>query len=171
MDIIIREATTADVEAIARIHVDSWRAAYRDIIPPEIIEGRTLEQRIRQWQGIIDAAGSNGSWVQVALVAGEVIGFVSSKSSGDPDSDGAGEVSAIYVAPRHWRGGAGTALLHSALGALRGAGFREATLWVVEDNVRARAFYERQGWAPDGTGQALGNTTIVEVRYRTSLID
>jgi ribosomal protein S18 acetylase RimI-like enzyme len=166
---IIREARLADVEAIARVHVDSWRVAYREIIPAEIIQGRTLEQRIEQWRGIVTAASDGEGWVHVAAEDDEVIGFVSARASGDAGSAGVGEVAAIYVAPERWRARAGSALLQSAVGALRAAGFGEATLWVLRDNAPARAFYEREGWAADGASHTLGSTEIVEVRYRRRL--
>jgi hypothetical protein len=54
---------------------------------------------------------------------------------------------------------------------LRGEGFREAILWVLEDNPRTRRFYERAGWQADGGSQEeewLG-TTVREVRYRIGL--
>ncbi len=164
---IIRAATPDDVPAIARVHFDSWRAAYREIIPAEILQSRSLEQRVQQWRSLIAAAGGT-SWTHVALDGSEVIGFVSSRAS--PDTDGPGEVAAIYVAPQRWRGGAGTSLLNTALATLRAAGFEEATLWVLQDNGPARSFYERDGWRLDGKTQLLGDTTIVEVRYRRRLV-
>jgi ribosomal protein S18 acetylase RimI-like enzyme len=166
---IIREARLADVEAIARVHVDSWRVAYREIIPVEIIQARTLEQRIEQWLDIVGTASEGHAWVNVAVDGNEVVGFVSSRAAGDTDGAGVGEVAAIYVAPRRWRAGAGSALLKAAGEALRAAGFEEATLWVLQDNAPARAFYEREGWAADGASQTLGSTEIVEVRYRRRL--
>ena len=166
---IIREATLADVPAIAQVQFDSSLAAYREIIPAEIIQGRSLEQRVEQWRSIVTTASEGGGWVHVALDGEEVIGFVSGNASRDADGAGVGEVSAIYVAPKRWRAGSGSALLDVATGALRAAGFAEATLWVLKANARARSFYEREGWAPDGAGQTLGQTEILEVRYRRRL--
>ena len=56
-----------------------------------------------------------------------------------------GELYAIYVLAAHYGSGAGQALLDAAIG--RAA----ASLWVLEDNPRARAFYERNGFRADGT--------------------
>ena len=40
-------------------------------------------------------------------------------------------------------------------------------LWVLEDNSRARAFYEAAGWRPDGGRQLerIISTDLYEVRY------
>jgi RimJ/RimL family protein N-acetyltransferase len=57
------------------------------------------------------------------------------------------------------------------LAALAGYGFRHAVLWVFEENARARAFYQRQGWRDDGVRKVLGigGDRPLEVRYSTSL--
>ena len=61
-----------------------------------------------------------------------------------------GHVARFYVAPDRWGQGIGRRLYVAALGRLRQAHFREATLWVLEHNVRARAWYERLGWRSTG---------------------
>jgi hypothetical protein len=61
--------------------------------------------------------------------------------------------------------------MHETLTALRGRGYLEAILWVLDDNPRARRFYEREGWALDGERKVephLG-VDVAEVRYRISL--
>ena len=47
----------------------------------------------------------------------------------------------------------------------------ELHLWVVEGNARARRFYEREGWAPDGAAKEdeFGGQVVREVRYRRRL--
>jgi L-amino acid N-acyltransferase YncA len=59
-------------------------------------------------------------------------------------------------------------LMAATLTRLRASGFREAILWVLEDNPRTRRFYELAGWREDGGFQEeerLG-TLVREVRYR-----
>ena len=77
-----------------------------------------------------------------------------------------GEVYAIYVAPDWWSTGTGRLLLEAAMARLATAGYRRAVLWVLDTNTRARRFYEKAGWAPDGAANtmvALGG--VIEVRY------
>ncbi|MEX0945924.1 MAG: GNAT family N-acetyltransferase, partial [Acidimicrobiia bacterium] len=72
--------------------------------------------------------------------------------SGDEDhnDDGISQVFSIHVDPSRWGGGIGKRLLHHALGFLQSCGSKEATLWVVAGNDRARQFYETLGWHLDG---------------------
>ena len=54
---------------------------------------------------------------------------------------------------------------------LASLGYKDATLWVLDSNRRARRFYEKAGWAEDGTTKmddSLG-ITLSEVRYRIRL--
>src|SRR5450759_952024 len=53
------------------------------------------------------------------------------------------ELYAIYAAPARWATGAGRALMDAVLGRARAAGYARISLWVLEDNSRARRFYER----------------------------
>jgi GNAT superfamily N-acetyltransferase len=82
-----------------------------------------------------------------------------------------GEVTSVYISPPEWRRGAGTALLEAATTSLRTAGFTTATLWVLDTNQRARDFYERLGWAPDGAVKIddRGDFALRELRDVTSL--
>jgi GNAT superfamily N-acetyltransferase len=74
------------------------------------------------------------------------------------DSDGLGFAAvappwldALYVRPAAWGVGVADRLHERAVEALRAAGVEVAQLWVLEENRRARRFYERHGWYADGT--------------------
>ncbi len=76
------------------------------------------------------------------------------------------ELAAIYVDPTAARCGMGTALLRAAVD-----GRPEPTLlWVLEGNTGARRFYERHGFAWDGTRKLLHDlpNDVPELRYRRS---
>jgi ribosomal protein S18 acetylase RimI-like enzyme len=117
------------------------------------------------WEGVLARGRSD---VHVADDEG-VVGFVSTGES--RDADAAAELYAIYVLPTGWGTGAGTALMRAGLDAMRARSSGEAVLWVLEDNPRARRFYEREGWTVDGARKEeewLG-VPIPEVRYRITL--
>jgi hypothetical protein len=81
-----------------------------------------------------------------------------------------GEVYAIYLAPAAWSTGAGRALMDTALNGLRAGGYQRVVLWVLTGNARARRFYEKAGFAPDGATNvlaALGG--VEELRYARPL--
>lgn len=79
-----------------------------------------------------------------------IAGFVTFGPSRDADAAGLGEIYALYVDPGSYGGGTGRLLMAEARRRLREAGIEEATLWVLRGNDRAAAFYEREGWKPDG---------------------
>ena len=77
-----------------------------------------------------------------------------------------GELYALYVAPAWWSAGAGRALMGSVLAALEAERYRRVILWVLAGNARARRFYDRAGFAPDGgTNILTGLGGVLEVRY------
>lgn len=161
---IVRPARREDAAAIADVHVLTWQAAYEHVFGEERLAG-IGERRRAQWEEWL--ADQQPRWqVLVAEVAGRVVGFASVGES--RDEAGKGELAAIYVLPDAWGSGAGSALMASALEELRG--YSSATLWVLEDNPRARRFYEREGWILDGgrrEEEFLG-VTVVELRYHIS---
>jgi hypothetical protein len=61
--------------------------------------------------------------------------------------------------------------MSAALVALRGADFTTATLWVLGTNARARRFYERRGWQPDGASKLhdWGAFVATDLRYNVDL--
>lgn len=77
-----------------------------------------------------------------------------------------GEVYAIYLAPAAWSTGTGRALMDAALAGLRADGYRRVVLWVLTGNARARRFYHKAGFAPDGaTNILVGLGGVEELRY------
>jgi RimJ/RimL family protein N-acetyltransferase len=165
----IRTATPEDATGIAEAHVASWRTAYRGLLPQALLDGLSVERRTAQWQRDI----RGGSLVVHVATdpAGHVGGFIATGRSRDDDAvDTVGELIAIYLRPQLWALGIG-GRLHAAGIAGLATRFEQATLWVLDGNARSRAFYERQGWRPDGTlkRDTLGDAEVVEVRYRRRL--
>jgi GNAT superfamily N-acetyltransferase len=102
-----------------------------------------------------------------------VVGFVNLSPARDDDSDPdtVGEIPAIYLLAGAQGAGLGRRLMARAIDGLRAAGFREATLWVLDTNKQARRFYEAVGWTADGAAKiddSLG-LPLSEVRYRRSI--
>ncbi|MCE0766960.1 GNAT family N-acetyltransferase [Pseudonocardia kujensis] len=145
----IRPAEPADAGAIARVVVESWRSAYRDLLPTAVLAGLSVDDREEFWRGIVGAPSPGA----VVLVAedGPVVGFVVVRSRpGVPD---VGELMALYVAPSQWRRTIGTLLHNAAVEHLARQGCTRAELWVLAGNERATAFYRARGWVADGRRQ------------------
>lgn len=168
----VRRAQVDDAHAIAAVHVRTWQAAYRGQVPDAILDGLSVEQRTRSWSQIIARSMPPAAGAFVLEDDGEVCGFVHIAPSRDEDAgEEAGELTAIYVAPEFWGSGGGALLMECALAGLREAGCSEATLWVLDANVRARRFYESRGWTPDGAVKVdqREGFELHEVRYRCVL--
>jgi GNAT superfamily N-acetyltransferase len=161
----VRPAVVADAAAIAAVHTRTWQAAYAHVFGAERLAGIDADRRRAGWERGIAA----GETVFVAEEGGRVVAFVSVGAS--RGVAGAGELFAMYALPEAWGTEAGRALMRAGVEALRSAGYSEAILWVLEDNPRARRFYEREGWALDGArkeDEFLG-VPAAEVRYRLTL--
>jgi GNAT superfamily N-acetyltransferase len=181
----VRPATLADVTEIAMIHVRSWQAAYRGLMPQDHLDGLDPAARAVRWQQNLAALDWPASGVLVVTAAPEtaapetasaghrIVGFAGYWPTRDDDDDPAvtGEVAAIYLHPDAWGQGLGRQLMTATLVNLAAAGYREATLWVLQDNTRARRFYSRAGWAADGAAKTddLDGFPLLEVRYRRPL--
>ena len=90
---------------------------------------------------------------------GEVVGFAQAVPSRDEPPVRAEELATLYLRADHHGGGLGQALLDAVLAD------RPASLWVAEANPRARRFYERNGFTPDGAREVVADWEgLVEVR-------
>ncbi|HEU5280162.1 MAG TPA: GNAT family N-acetyltransferase [Gaiellaceae bacterium] len=157
---MIRSGTADDADAVARVQVETWQAAYAHALPSEQLQSLSVDRWAEQWRRHPPF---------VAEVDGDVVGFVSVGASRDADAEG--ELYAIYVLPGHWGTGLGRKLIEAGEKELRRLGYRDVVLWVLADNPRARRFYELAGWSPDGETRTLElfGMEIDEVRYAKRL--
>jgi GNAT superfamily N-acetyltransferase len=161
----VRQAVSADARAIETIRVKGWRTAYRGVFPAVELDAMPIDET--RWLHRLNEPPPGWSIV-VAEHEGKLVGFAATGPS--RDEQGIGELYAIYVAPDEWSRGAGRALIAEAEDALR-VKYDEATLWVLEQNPRARRFYELGGWSLDGARKAEERWGVraPEVRYRKRL--
>jgi ribosomal protein S18 acetylase RimI-like enzyme len=131
----------------------------------------SVASRVDQYP--FDLPESSDPKTLIACKGDELGGWVILGPSRDGDEARFGEIWALNVDPDHWRSGAGSLLMAGAEKLLAAAGFAEALLWVLEDNIQGRHFYEAVGWRLDGHDRtiAIGGSDLVEVRYRRALAD
>lgn len=171
MTVEVRPAAPGDADAVAAIQVHAWQAAYPGIMSQGWLDAMDVEPRAVTWREIIAAPGP-GNHVVVAVAGGAPVGFAAfGAARGLPAPDAVGELFALNVDPPRWRAGAGSALIGHAHAGLTADGHRTAVLWVFTANERARRFYERHGWAADGTTQTqeIGGALAHETRYDRTL--
>ncbi|MBW0016995.1 MAG: GNAT family N-acetyltransferase [Mycobacterium sp.] len=164
----VRPAVPNDAYAVARVHVQSWQTAYRGLIAQDYLDALAPDDFARRY-----TFGRVGLWPStlVAVDDPEICGFATIGLCRDIELPNFGELMALYVAPAHVGTGIGRRLISAARERLRGRGVAVAVLWVLDGNVRARRFYERDGWSFDGTRKTavFGNVPAEEVRYRRSM--
>jgi ribosomal protein S18 acetylase RimI-like enzyme len=168
----VRRATLADADAIGRVHVRAWQAAYQDVLSAEALEALDPDQRAQMWRARLRSP-IPGQERLVAVDAGAVVGFALVGTADDGRAAEVGQLYSINLTPEAWGRGTGEALLRRAEEELAARGHRSAFLWVAEGNTRARRFYERLGWVPTGqrrTAATLG-VELPEVEYARPLTE
>jgi ribosomal protein S18 acetylase RimI-like enzyme len=162
----VRSVLRAELPAVARVRVASWRAAYAGLVPGSELAAIGEPERLATW--VERMTSTTEVSTRVALLDGEVIGFVAygaERSDLAPAADGRGEVYALYVHPDRWGIGAGHALMTAARAALRTRGYDAVSIWVLEGNARGIAFYERQGFQATGDVTESRIDALPEARY------
>jgi GNAT superfamily N-acetyltransferase len=134
-----------------------------------VLDGLSVAQWEEMWRQALSGEESPSAYV--AVEDGVVVGFcaVAAPSRDDDAEDGVAGIGAMYVEPDVWRTGVGLALMEVALADLRGGGWRWVTLWVLAENRRARDFYARFGFGPDGAEMTHEGSGGKEVRLRGSI--
>ena len=168
----IFRASPEDAYAIAKIHVDSWREAYRTILPAEYLAALSVEKRQAFWTQSI-AEGRSELWL--AKADGVTQAWINFGKSRDDDLDATdAEIWALYVAPPFWSKGIGLQLLLKAKDCMRSQGFSSCSLWVLSENFRAVRFYEMVGFKlgiNSSKSMGLAGIQLTELRYVISLVD
>lgn len=163
-----RQAEAGDANAIGILHVVSWRESYVGILPDQVLEGLSAEAQSDMWRSVLTAKGDLPA-VFIATSENEVIGFGACGEQRDASlkkSGFDGEIGALYILKAYQGTGLGVALMRLMAASLLGAGRRAASVWVLQQNVRARAFYERLGGVlVREKREDLGDATFVEVAY------
>jgi ribosomal protein S18 acetylase RimI-like enzyme len=139
---VVRPARPADASAIAKVHVETWRATYAGLVPDAYLVGMGEERQSRSWQRLLGHRGLES--VLVAEAGGQVVGFGSFGRARPGRLPYKGEIFTLYVAG-DWQGrGLGRRLLGHMFHAMARDGLSDAFLWVLSSNP-SRFFYEAMG--------------------------
>ena len=162
MKIDIRLATLDDAKYCADIHAKSWLFAYSHIVPNEII----IEHNAR-WLMIWNKMLANNKESHYVVTLDDVvIGFLTIAVSRDNDLKGSFyEIVGLYLSPNYIGLGFGKRIMNWIKEAIKSRGYDKISLWVLEENNRARSFYEKMGFVTDGEIKPSGLADTQEVRY------
>jgi ribosomal protein S18 acetylase RimI-like enzyme len=171
MGVVVRRAVVDDAAGIAAAHAAARLVAYRDFLGHELLSGTFSADKTAIWRARL--AAEQPPVVFVAIRDAQVLGYCMVLTpSEDEDSGGVvAELTRMSVIPDAWRSGVGTALVSESLGFLRQSGWATASLWVLEQNARARSFYAGIGFELDGAETVDPWSGQLQVRMRLELTD
>ncbi len=168
----IRLGGPPDLPAVASVHLEAARVAYRGISPDTVLDALTLEGRIELWRRRFDNLGPDGRlWV---IQRGGIVGFAAADRVEEIQEKSC-ELLSFYVAPDWWGKNIGRELMQWLLDDLRERNFRKIHLWTVRTNRRARDFYEKVGFSCDNVTRTISRResgVLVEhheIRYSSDL--
>jgi RimJ/RimL family protein N-acetyltransferase len=153
-----RPATPSDARALAIVHCHSIRETFGGVLD-DYVRARPLDYCEQGWERRF----ADNECTTLALVRCEqIVGFASVAPSPDDDvKDTAGELDRIYIHPSVWGNGYGNVLVQWCEETLDALGFKIIKLWVFEVNARARRFYEKHGYKPDGCSKQDFDTRLL----------
>ncbi|HJL18208.1 MAG TPA: GNAT family N-acetyltransferase [Sandaracinaceae bacterium LLY-WYZ-13_1] len=172
---VVRDATERDVAALAAVHVAGRAWAYRGLVPDALLDTAAVRrERETRWDRFVSQPPPR-SLVQLAEHVGRPSGIVSAGPCRDDDADDSvAEIYSLYLRAEELAGhGLGRALMRSALARLRELDYATVRLWALATNERARRFYVRGGWRPDGAMKVdtLAGIPLRQARFRRALAD
>ncbi len=141
-EIVLREATVQDAEAITALHVASWRANYRGVLPNTYLDEGAEAERASHWRKSLNTLSAK----DVVLAAeddADLQGFISVYWRREAGYDA--YLDNLHVRPGRNGSGLGRRLLAAAVERMIDHGASNLCLWAFDQNQRAISFYERLG--------------------------
>ncbi|MCD8509486.1 MAG: GNAT family N-acetyltransferase [Bacillus sp. (in: Bacteria)] len=158
---IIRSGKPGDETEIAQVHVRSWQAAYRPILPADFLTSLSVKARMERWKNGLQQA-NHGTFVAEDSQR-RIVGFANggkNRGTDDGTQNFQGELYSLYLLPEVWGKGVGIQLVNAVASHLQLMEFSSMIVWVLSDNP-ATTFYEKIG----GEKVAVGHIPINGKNY------
>jgi ribosomal protein S18 acetylase RimI-like enzyme len=169
----IRAAQQDDIPGMARVHVETWRAAYAGILPADFLAGLSVQTAVENWRKAFAGLKTPDEAVFVAETeTGEIAGIAMCGPLRDPDPVYQGEIYLLYVLPKHQNQGVGRRLFAACARHLaQRLNLQTMLVWVMAENPY-RKFNESLGGKPAREKTVeVGGKTITDVGYGWEAID
>lgn len=148
MDYFIRKVQQGDELNLAYIQIESWKAAFQDILSAEILQQATdLTHATAMYKQLLDENIGNGYILEVDSQPHCIAWWGKAR---DNDMSDYAELICIHSLQDNWRKGCGTQMMNRIMDDMKAAGYDKVMLWVFTNNVRARKFYESCGFVTYG---------------------
>ena len=162
MQFQIRAAMPSDAAKCAEIHMRSWVFAYSDCVPMDIIEKRNASRPAKWSKLLADSKDIH----YIATCDDVIIGIITINPPYDADlSESVYELSGLYLDPDYIGKGFGKLMVDWVKSEISSRGYTTISLWVLDKNYRAKSFYEKCGFKPDGMCKESGLGDTMEERY------
>ena len=141
---MLRLAQAADEPAVARLHAESWRTAYRGILRDDFLDGAVAANRRELWSTRFSEINRADQLILVSEEGEEIQAFACAYLDADPEWGTL--VDNLHVVPGLKGKGLGRLLMAAVAEDVQRHGLHPVLhLWVYEQNAQARRFYERLG--------------------------
>jgi len=164
-EVIIRRAIKEDGAEIANVHLNSWREAYRNLLPQDYLDQLPLSfrKRMNLWS---QTAVMNDRALYVAENKLGIIGFSVFAPARDKNLNEHGELGAIYLLEKFKGQRIGAALLKMGMKQLLEWNYSKAYCWVLQNNPTIK-FYEKSGAVFNGMEKSddIGGLKVKELCY------
>ena len=164
MEFILRPATPDDAAALTEIDVLAWKIAYRGIISQDFLDRLTVEDKLARFEQTLHH--SRASTVLAEDEKGRVLGYATYGHRRDGPEEITGELWALYLRAEAEGTGLAKKLVKHTAKHLHAEGHRNFCVWTLEENQKARGFYEHLGgaWVAEKTFE-IDDVPIREVCY------
>ena len=162
VEIAIRRSMSEDAAALAALHGEAWRYAYRGIIPGLVLE-RMVARRGPGWWRRMHAVGGTTTILEFGKAAA---GYATYGRSRFARLGAEGEIYELYLRPEYHGAGLGRQLFKAARDELRAAGMRGLIVRSLAENEAACRFYRAMGGRELGRGQErVAGTRLAMVAF------
>jgi GNAT superfamily N-acetyltransferase len=160
---VVRPAQVGDVARMAQVHVRCWQETYRGLMPDALLDNPDFPAaRERMWAAALTGERYRQHRIAVVDRDDQLIGIAMAAPASEIASARTMHLGVLYVYTADHGTGVGQALLEAVI-----SPDESATLWVVDPNPRAQAFYRKNGFTPDGTAKAEDG--VQEIRMHRNL--
>lgn len=147
----VRRVKNGDENSLAYIQTESWKEAFKEIVPADLLSQYTeIERATAIYQKLMEEQKGNG---YILELDGKPHVIAYWDAAREKDLTGFAELICIHSLKDGWNKGYGSLMLKQILEDVTSAGYSKIMLWVFEKNVRAIKFYEKHGFTASGKKQ------------------
>lgn len=161
----IRYANKEDADTLALINSKSIQEGFKGIISDEFLKEKFSFERLKErFNKELDEGNTTNC---VIYKDGMPIGIQTFAKDDWMDRDNFEiDIWRIYLLPDYWGKNLGLEFIEWGINELKNKGYKKAALWVLEENMRARKFYEKAGFIHEGEIRIINvGKEVKEYRY------